>query len=195
MEMLREAQSIAQAMAHMLQRPEHGLLVLLLVLAAWSDLQTRRIPNALVFGGTLLGMVAQLCVPGTAGGLSALGGMAACLALMLPMYVLRAMGAGDVKLMVMVGAFLGLPLAASAALAVFLAGGVLALVYALCKGAIGKSLTNMADVVQGAALSLATGERPSLAIDAAKSAGRVPYALAIAVGTVGFLMLHQFHLV
>src|SRR5471032_315693 len=118
------------------------LLCTLLALAVWNDLRTRRIPNWLVFSGALLGLTLNAALPagaglfiapqGAIGLLWALAGLALGLLLLLPMYMLRALGAGDVKLMAMLGAFVG-PLAiAGIVVLTLLAGGVLALLVALC---------------------------------------------------------------
>ena len=94
-----------------------ALLAGLLAAALWHDLRTRRIPNRLVLWGTVGGVVLNSMLPagaglfqqpfGGLGLLQSLAGAAAGLALLLPMYLLRALGAGDVKLMAMCGAFLG----------------------------------------------------------------------------------------
>ena len=75
-------------------------LLLLLLAASICDLRTRRIPNVLTFGGAALALLYSLAAPHHGvGPLRALGGLGLGLALMLPLYLLRAMGAGDVKLM------------------------------------------------------------------------------------------------
>ena len=118
-----------------------AMLAALLAAALWHDLRTRRIPNQLVLWGTLAGLALNSFMPSGSGlfdpsfgGLGlpqALAGAAAGLALLLPMYLLRALGAGDVKLMAMCGAFLGPDAVLEAALLTFLCGGVLALAAAL----------------------------------------------------------------
>ena len=117
------------------------LLLGLLSAAVWHDVRTRRIPNRLVFSGAMLGLVlnalplrdelvlAPLAAP--AGLLMALAGLGLGLALLMPMYMMKAMGAGDVKLMAMIGAFLGPQAVFSVTLLTMLAGGVLALSVAM----------------------------------------------------------------
>ena len=92
------------------------VLVLLLIVAAAIDVRTMRIPNWLTVTGAVMGLGLSAAIPwqelgprwALDGFLWALGGMAAGLVLLLPLYALHVMGAGDVKLMGMVGAFVGM---------------------------------------------------------------------------------------
>ena len=87
-----------------------GLLICLLLIAARSDIKTRRIPNWLVLSGIVIGLLANgllpaglginnTFVPGGLGWLGAIQGMGLGLAVLLPLYLLRAMGAGDVTML------------------------------------------------------------------------------------------------
>ena len=78
-------------------------MLLLLLLSALADLKTDRIPNGFI----LLGMIT-----GIAGGVLSGRGLSDILAsmlpaflLMYPLYMIGALGAGDVKLFVMIGSF------------------------------------------------------------------------------------------
>lgn len=179
-----------------------GLLALLpmaflLLAAVREDVRSHRIPNPLVLWGAGLGILlnalmpegsgfAATHLPGGAGFLNAAGGMAAGLAALLPMYLLRAMGAGDVKLMAMVGAFLGPLDVLGAALSTFLAGGVLSIGYAWKTGVLRRTLLNVRVVLCSGAMRIAGGSVPTLE-DVPETAGRFPYAAAIASGTLGYL--------
>jgi prepilin peptidase CpaA len=103
------------------------------------------------------------------------------------MYLLRVMGAGDVKLMAMVGAFLGIEDVLGAVLATFLAGGVLSLAYAWKIGVLRRTLQNIRFILYSNAVRMAGGSVPTLE-DAPETAGKFPYAVAIAVGTLGYLV-------
>ena len=165
------------------------LLCALLACAVWHDVRSRRIPNGLVFGGALLALLLH-AVPAPAGGglggldtLGALAGMALGLGLLLPMYVLRALGAGDVKLMAMVGAFVGPQQVLSATLLTLLAGGVLAALVAASQGVLRQTLLNsycmlLHSVMRGMGGGNARLDAPPAAT------GKLPYAIAIAAGTI-----------
>lgn len=172
------------------------LLCTLLALAVWNDLRTRRIPNVLVFPGALAGLALNAALPAGAGlfiaphgaiGLPwALAGLALGLLLLLPMYMLRTLGAGDVKLMAMLGAFVGPLAVAGIVVLTLLAGGVLALLVAACSGRLLPLLRNTYQLLLHSLLSSAAGASPQLAAPASAS-GRLPYAVAIAAGALPYL--------
>lgn len=171
-------------------------MALLLLAAVRQDVKSYRIPNGIVFWGAALGLLLNTVMPegggfsgqfpGGVGLLSAVEGWAIGLAVLLPMYWLRAMGAGDVKLMAMVGAFLGHEAMLGAVLAIFLAGGVLSIAYAWKIGVLRRTLQNIQDILYFNAVRIAGGSVPSLA-GAPVTAGKFPYAAAIAVGTLGYV--------
>ena len=113
------------------------------------------------------------------------------LALFLPFYLLGVMGAGDVKLMAMVGAFIGPSHVLWAALYTLVAGGVLALVWVLVRGTVGRLVRNLSTLFQLSFISLAQAGPPTFQVSAAATAGKLPYAMAIAIGTLTYLVRHQ----
>lgn len=162
------------------------MLLILLALAAWQDSRSHRIPNLLTGAGVFFGVGFQaFAVSG--GWLSSLGGVAAGFAIFMPFYLLRAMGAGDVKLMAMVGAWLGPMDVLGAALGTFLAGGVMAVIYAKKSGTFGRLLLNLGHMLQGAPAKPAAGQE-TVPYGIPDSVGKLPYAVAIALGTTGFLI-------
>jgi prepilin peptidase CpaA len=99
-----------------------AVLIVLLTIALVSDWRQRRIPNVLVLVTLLAGIVFHTLgpqssgtgglfstQPGALGAWRALAGAAVGLVLFLPFYVLRLLGAGDVKLIIACNLFLGLP--------------------------------------------------------------------------------------
>lgn len=164
-------------------------LALLLVMAVVHDMRARRIPNLLVLLGIALA-VSLHTVALVAGSASLTGrawwsplaGLLTGLATLMPLYLLRATGAGDVKLMGMVGAFIGTQPVLSATFYTFLAGGLLSLAFMLRPGVARQALANMRFLVSDWVLRTHTGQ--SLRLAPLKStAARLPYAVAIALGT------------
>ena len=177
------------------------LLFGLLAAATWHDVRARRIPNAVVFPGALAGLALHALLPAGAGlfgapmgslGLySALGGLGLGLAVLLPMYALRLMGAGDVKLLAMVGAFVGAGQILTVALVTLAAGGVLALLFAAAQGKLRQTAGNAYQMMIVTGFAAAGGKVAVARPDAAS--GRLPYAIAIAAATVPcVLWLHRF---
>ena len=164
-----------------------SLLLLFFAVAVITDLGARIIPNALVLAGALTGLSLAVLHPEGIGCLSALGGLALGLAIFLPVYLLRAMGAGDVKLMAMAGAFLGPAAVAEAALWVLLAGGALALVFALRRGVARRMAANLREMLFSAAASVQIRSLPDFSVGP-QTAARLPYAVAIALGVAAFLL-------
>lgn len=160
----------------------------LLAAAVWHDVRRRRIPNRLVFAGAALGVLLNCVTQAGAGLWLALGGLLLGLGLLLPMYMLKALGAGDVKLMAMVGAFLGPQGVLLATLCSLLAGAVLALGVALYRGSLRQVLANSWHVLLQGVLRVVAGGSPRLEAPAAAS-GRLPYAVAVASGTAICLAL------
>ncbi|MDH5537226.1 MAG: A24 family peptidase [Betaproteobacteria bacterium] len=178
-----------------------ALLGALLLTATWHDVRSRRIPNAIVFSGAVLGLLLHSvlpaggglvsAVPGGLGLLKSLAGLGIGLAALLPLYFLRAAGAGDAKLMAMVGAFLGPMDALGAVLCTFAAGAVLAVGVAIKAKVFGRMVRNVRLILYGAAAKLAAVDGP--AFDArTDAAAKLPYALAIALGTGVWLALRHF---
>ncbi|MDH3748907.1 MAG: A24 family peptidase [Gammaproteobacteria bacterium] len=104
-------------------------LIATLVAATLSDLVAHRIPNLLTGPALLIAIVIGTATSGFDGLILSLAGLAVGLAMLLPMYAIGAMGAGDVKLLGVAGAFLGPFGALVAGLATFVAGALLGLMY------------------------------------------------------------------
>lgn len=169
-----------------------ALLVVLVAVAAGFDLKSRRIPNWLVLMGLIASFIFQILFnsSGSFSGFKAWGlGLLVGFGLFLPLYLLRAMGAGDVKLMAMVGAFLGPVSALGAVLMTLVVGGVLAIAVALWSGVLRHTLGNIRFVLTQTMLKTLPG---GVQLEApAYSAGSLPYAVAIAAGTLIHLIMER----
>ncbi|MBI3493159.1 MAG: prepilin peptidase [Acidobacteria bacterium] len=143
--------------------------------SAVIDLRTRRVPNWLTFGLAALGVVLAGVRGHDVG--RAIAGIALGLALMLPGHVAGATGAGDVKLLAALGAWLGPAGTAAAFLYSALAGGVLAIVVALGRGRL------RATMARAAALAH-SGGAVAVEIERASEDNRFAYAPAIAIGAL-----------
>lgn len=187
-----EMAALAELLWLLVTDPGTGALLALLVLAAVVDTRSLRIPNWITVPGMVYGLLynATYATSAAAGLTTAAFGLAVGLLLLLPLYVLRVLGAGDVKLMAMIGAFLGAAATVKAVLFVFVAGGFAAVAFALSRRALGRFLANLRFVVLGLLLPAGgawrTGGTPS-----APSIGKLPYGLSICIGTTAFLVARQ----
>ena len=114
--------------------PMHGtiaavVLALLLTAVCVSDLRSRRIPNWLVLLIAGLGLANAVAASSGTGLVRAAASVGVGLILWLPFYLLRMMGAGDVKFFAAACAWLDPITALRAALLSAVFGGVLALVW------------------------------------------------------------------
>jgi len=159
-------------------------VLLLVTTAARTDVLTRKIPNTLTFPALLLALVTHLVLGGRDGFLSALAGMTVAGVALIPGWLMRWMGAGDVKLMAAVGAWLGFPQALIALLASLVAGGAIAAVVALRRKVFWTAVQN-ATLTGVWTLSRSPGAAP-----APLTTGiRFPFALAVLVGCTTALWL------
>jgi prepilin peptidase CpaA len=102
-----------------------------------------RIPNVLTFGAIAVAVIVHGFLPQGSGWLHVGLGTLAGLAVFFPFFALGGMGAGDVKLMAALGAWLGAPAVIYVALYGAIAGGVLAIIVALANGYLKQAVTNV----------------------------------------------------
>lgn len=190
---MTDREAIVELLSLLLLDPRTGVLMALLVVAAVIDWRSSRIPNWLTVGGMVLGLaISTMKGPTLLAGLGhGAGGLALGLLLPMPLYAMRILGAGDVKLMAMVGSFLGALLALNAVLFSFMAGGVLAIGWALWHGVLGRMATNLMFIFT-ALVHPAGGGWRAAAPGSLPSVGRFPFGLGISAGTIAFLLIRQF---
>jgi len=151
------------------------------VAAAVIDVQQRRIPNWLTYPAIGIGVLLRAYYFGWYGLLTALGGCLLAGGIVSLFYAVRAMGAGDVKLLAALGTMVGPGHALILLMATALAGGVMALVYASYRGRLRTTLINVGSVMKFHASS-GLQTHPETNLDN-PDALRLPYGLAIAAGT------------
>lgn len=169
------------------------MLAAILLWTLISDIRTRRVPNAAIALGLLLGFGCNVIAPvDSVHGLffhlgAACAGAIIGLAVFLPAYLLGALGAGDVKLMSCVGAFLGPLPVLGAALLTMLAGALVSLIAAVRTRSLGRVTNNLHTM-----LALMIADHRVDAIRGLPTTGRVPYVVAIASGTALQLVAAQW---
>ena len=162
-------------------------VIALVLIACVPDLRTRRIPNVLTFGAALAGLVFHTVFEGWGGATTSVLGWLLGVALFFPMFALRGMGAGDVKLLGAVGAWLGPGLVFWVALITSVAGGILGLIVALFYGYAGTAIRNLMAIV-GYWRAVGPRPLPELTLENARGP-RLAYAVPVAIGTMVTLWL------
>ncbi len=152
------------------------------ITAAVIDVRQNRIPNWLTYPGIAMGILLRWSFLGWRGLGSAVAGCLLAGGVMFVFYLVRAMGAGDVKLLAAIGSLVGPSQAVVVLVATAVAGGLLALVYILARRRFAATLRNVGSVVMFHSSS-GLKTHPELNLDN-PSALRMPYGLAIATGTL-----------
>ena len=173
---------------HPLALPLQAALVTLVSIAAVYDYRYRRIPNWL----TLTGLIAGLGLNFILSGLTGLGGSARSLLfgfiVYFVLYLLRAMGAGDVKLMAAVSAMAGPGRWFTIFVLTSLIGGVTALILVVLKGRVQQTVWNVGFIFS----QLLTLRSPALGreeLDVKNpKAVTLPAGVRIAAGVFAFLI-------
>src|SRR5579862_6740833 len=119
------------------------LLGTLVAIAAVFDIRFRRIPNWLVLAGIIIGGTWNVYSSGWSGLGRSAAGLGLGFVLYFPLYLIRARGAGDVKLLAAVGAIAGPMNCFWIFLTTAILGGIIAVLLLLFKGRLQKTIFNM----------------------------------------------------
>jgi prepilin peptidase CpaA len=165
-------------------------LIVLVLAAAVYDVRYRRIPNWISVSGAAIGLALNTFLySGVPGLVFSLKGLALGFGVYFLLYAIRAMGAGDVKLMGAVGALVGWEDWFGIFLVTAILGGVLALIVVVARGRVKKTFWNVGyifgEMRHGRPAYI---NREELDVKNPKSVG-LPHGAVIAVGTIFFLAL------
>jgi prepilin peptidase CpaA len=147
---------------------------------AWGDLRTRRIPNYLTLGTAVAGLAFNFMTQGLPGLVSGILGILLGFAFLILPYLWGGMGAGDVKALAALGAWLGPKLTVFLFCYMGIAGGIIALGYLVWNGSLWEKIKQGWTFLLNLILCQPTGApRPS---SPPQSTAGIPYGVAIAVG-------------
>ncbi|WP_437202335.1 A24 family peptidase [Planctomicrobium sp. SH664] len=159
-----------------------------LIVAAYIDGKELRVPNWITFPMVLSGLVYSTWVGGWEGLGAGLLGMVVGLATLLPLYSVGGMGAGDVKLMAGIGAWLGATVTWYAFLWTVVIGAVMAIIMVLARRSWDKHYGNflmiwmeLTSIKDPRKLSEIAAERkPRMLL--------LPYGIPICIGSIGYFL-------
>lgn len=136
------------------------ILIIAAMVAGYTDWRTRRIPNWLTAGMAGYGIVFHASRAGWEGLLASLSGLAVGLGLLLIPYLLRGLGAGDVKFLAAVGSIVGV----TGVLVVFVAASALGAVLGI--------------------VALSRRQKMERAVTEGPPPVSIPYGVALSFGTL-----------
>ncbi len=156
--------------------------VVVLAVATFTDLRSRRIPNWLVFPFLLAGIVVSAWLQGWHGVGQSFAGLGLGLLIYGTLFWLGGMGAGDVKLCAAIGAWIGPSQLFLALVITGMVGGIMVLCWAAFGGFLKELFTGAGDLVFGWK-ERGSLRDPDLALTNPMKR-KMPYAPAIAIGTL-----------
>jgi prepilin peptidase CpaA len=156
--------------------------LIVLAVATFTDLRSRRIPNWLVLPFLVAGICMSCWIAGWHGLGQSLAGIALGGALFGILSWMGGMGMGDVKLCAAIGAWIGPSQLLVALVLTGLVGGVMALCWAISGGFLGELFKGTGEIIFGMK-ERGLRPHPELIIEN-PLARKMPYAPAIAIGTL-----------
>jgi len=160
------------------------LLAGVLIYACYTDLRFRKVYNTLIVFGLISSLGLWLLHANGAGAVQWLQGVGLAFMCFMPLYMLRGMAAGDVKLAMVVGGIVGSAAWMPVAVCIYLVGGLLAMGVVLMQKRGMQLMRNLHAILffKMHHMPLQLGMEGNT--DSINSVGRMPYALAIAIGTL-----------
>lgn len=176
--------------AFLIENWEVRLVCLVLIVAAWIDGRQLRVPNWITFPMVLSG-IAWNTIDGGWGGLGmALAGTAVGLLCLLPLYAVGGMGAGDVKLMAGVGAWLGASITFYAFCVSTVVGAVMAVLMVLYRRAFIKHYANAMQILSEWMTIRNPRELSRIAAERKPQMYLLPYGIPICIGSIGYFFFN-----
>ncbi len=168
------------------------LVSLVLVEAAIIDGRSLRVPNWLTFHFLIGGLFYAFFTGGGPLLAWSIGGAGVGLLCLLPLYAIGGMGAGDVKLMAGLGAWIGPWFTLASFLATVVAGGIMGVAMMVYSGAVIGHMLSMQSIGREIVAIRDPSRLSELAAERKPKALLLPYGIPIAVGTIAFLAWARF---
>lgn len=158
------------------------LMLVFTLTAGLTDWRSRKIPNWLTLPGIMSGITVHAILNGWRGAGFSLLGIAVALLLLMPLVFMRGLGAGDWKLMGVVGAFLGWKLFLFVLLGSIFAAGLMAAVQVCRAGRITETLKNIFTLIRGF-FTFGLVKNPQISLENPHLL-KVPFGVAVAAATL-----------
>lgn len=162
------------------------LVCVVLVVAAYIDGRQLRVPNWLTYPMVFSGLVYSTWTGGWSGLGDGLLGMFVGLGCLLPLYAVGGMGAGDVKLLAGVGAWLGATVTFYAFCVSTIVGAVMAVAMVLYRGALAKHYYQLQLILSEWMTIKNPRELSRIAAERKPRMLLLPYGIPICVGSIAY---------
>jgi prepilin peptidase CpaA len=162
------------------------LVCALLIVAAYIDGKELRVPNWLTYPMVFSGLVYSSYVGGWAGLGDGVLGMLVGLACLLPLYAVGGMGAGDVKLLAGVGAWMGVTTTFYAFSVSTVVGAVMAVLMVLYNRSVSKHYSQLLLIWSEWMTIKNPTELSRIAAQRKPSMLLLPYGIPICVGSIAY---------
>lgn len=152
------------------------------------DVRYRRIPNRLVAAGLAAGILCGYVQTGIQGITMAAGGILLPMLVFFPLYAIRMFGAGDVKLLAVVGGFFGIREVPVCFLFIFLFGAAAGLLRMLRHRSLLRRLMNLREYI----FECAAGRVERYQINGCKDEVLIPFAVPVLIGTAAAVLVQIY---
>ena len=167
---------------------EVKLVSVILIVAAYIDGKQLKVPNWITLPMVLSGLLYHSVASGWSGAGDSLSGIGWGLLCLLPLYAVGGMGAGDVKLMAGIGAWLGAVTTCWAFAVTVVVGAVMAVIMVLCSGRVMHHYRQAIHL----AYEIMTIRNPSVLFARAKERKPtmylLPYGIPICIGSITYFV-------
>lgn len=170
------------------EQPVLAALVPAMLFASWNDYRRHRVPNWLNLSILLTGFGVSTWLGGWDGFVASLGGAAVGFASLFALWMMRAMGAGDVKFMAAVGAWLGPAMAFQAVIVGAVVGGILAVAVILYRRSFIQTYFNMGVVMRKVGSFRTAFSDDGSFRELTQGGTAMPYAIPLTIGTLCVLV-------
>ena len=163
-----------------------GFVSAVLVVAAVIDGRQLKVPNWITFPLVISGWIASGLFFGFSGLGASLWGTAVGLGLLLPAYAIGGMGAGDVKLLAGVGAWVGASQTFWAFVATAIVGAVIAVIMVVVSRKWRHHQGQFFNIASEILVIRSPSKLAEIAADRKPTMMLLPYGIPIAIGTIGY---------
>ena len=162
------------------------VVCVILIVAAYIDGKQLRVPNWITFPMVFAGLVYSTWTGGWSGLYEGLIGMCVGLATLLPLYAVGGMGAGDVKLMAGIGAWLGAAITWNAFIVSVIVGAVMAVGMVVWRRSWHKHCGNFVQIVLEFLTVKSPRELSRIAAERKSQMLLLPYGIPICIGSIAY---------